>query len=111
MKQVIFLLLFSASLTSVFAQEVDSIIDIRDGQVYKIVKIGEQWWMQENLNIGTRIDGIQESTDNGIIEKYFYNNNDSLGNIYGGLYQWDEMMNYSPSDDWNPEITKVVCPV
>ena len=45
------------SISTLFAQEVDSIIDIRDGQVIKVVNIGKQWWMQENLNIGIRIDG------------------------------------------------------
>ncbi len=28
--------------------------------------------MQENLNIGTRIDGSQDAADNGVIEKYCY---------------------------------------
>ena len=109
MKRILFLLLSLISFSSLFGQEVDSIIDIRDGQVYNIVKIGQQWWMQENLDIGIKIDSSQDATDNDIIEYYYYRNNDSLGNIYGGLYQWDEMMDYNPSDNGNPGITQGVC--
>jgi len=65
------------------------------GQVYNTVQIGTQCWMKENLNIGTRIDGSQDQTNNGIIEKYCYNDNVSNCIVYGGLYQWDEMMQYT----------------
>ncbi len=105
---LIFSILFINSLS---AQTVDSIIDIRDSQVYKIVKIGQQWWMQENLNIGTRIDGPQDVSDNGIIEKFCYGNNTDNCNIYGGLYQWNEMMDYNLSDNGNPGITQGICPI
>jgi uncharacterized protein (TIGR02145 family) len=64
------------------------------GQVYNTVLIGSQCWLKENLNIGTRISG-QEQTDNGIIEKYCYNDNEANCNTYGGLYQWNEMMQYT----------------
>jgi uncharacterized protein (TIGR02145 family) len=50
--------------------------------------------MRENLNIGIRIDGWVDQTNNFIIEKYCYNNSDTNCITYGGLYQWDEMMQY-----------------
>jgi len=68
--------------------------DARDGQYYNIVQIGDQCWMAENLNIGIRIDGDLMQTDNDTIEKYCYDNIESNCDIYGGLYQWDEMMQY-----------------
>ena len=72
----------------------DPIIDQRDGQIYTTVQIGEQCWMAENLNMGNQIDGNSEQSDNGSIEKYCYNNNSDDCDEYGGLYQWDEMMQY-----------------
>jgi uncharacterized protein (TIGR02145 family) len=64
------------------------------GQTYNTVQIGTQCWLKENLNIGTRIDGGQQQMNNNIIEKYCYNDLESNCNVYGGIYQWDEMMQF-----------------
>jgi uncharacterized protein (TIGR02145 family)/uncharacterized repeat protein (TIGR02543 family) len=72
----------------------DPLIDARDGQSYETVQIGSQCWMAENLNIGTRINGGINQSNNGIIEKYCYNNSEAQCDIYGGLYQWSEMMGH-----------------
>jgi uncharacterized protein (TIGR02145 family) len=66
-----------------------------EGQVYNTVFIGSQCWLKENLNVGTMVNGSQNQTNNGTIEKYCYNNNTANCDIYGGLYQWNEMMGYS----------------
>ncbi len=71
------------------------IVDWRDGQNYQTVDIGDQCWMKENLNIGTRIEAPQMQADNSSIEKYCYNNDLANCDIYGGLYLWDEIMQYS----------------
>ena len=68
--------------------------DARDGSTYNTVLIGTQCWMAQNLNIGTRIDGALDQTDNLMIEKYCYDDLESNCNIYGGLYQWNELMQY-----------------
>jgi len=65
------------------------------GTDYTTVTIGPQVWMAENLDVGVRINGSQVQTDNGIIEKYCYNDLDSNCNLYGGLYLWSEMMQYT----------------
>jgi len=70
------------------------LLDTRDGKLYTTVKIGTQCWMAQNLNVGTRINGSGDQLDNGIIEKYCYNDLESNCNTYGGLYQWDEAMQY-----------------
>ncbi len=69
--------------------------DVRNCQSYITVQIGDQCWMAENLNIGTLINGSSNQTDNSIIEKYCYDNDESNCNVYGGLFQWNEMMQYS----------------
>ncbi len=71
-----------------------SFTDSRDGQSYNTVQIGTQCWMAENLNIGTMINGSSNQTNNSTIEKYCYNNNPANCDTYGGLYQWDEAMQY-----------------
>jgi uncharacterized protein (TIGR02145 family) len=72
-------------------------IDTRDNQSYNTVQIGTQCWMKQNLNIGIMIPNSLGSTNNNLVEKYCYNNDPVNCSIYGGLYQWDEMMNYSLS--------------
>ncbi|MCK5170709.1 MAG: hypothetical protein KAQ75_12590, partial [Bacteroidales bacterium] len=66
-----------------------------EGQVYNTVLIGDQCWLTENLNIGTMIYTNNNQTDNGVIEKYCYANNTANCDEYGGLYQWNEMMEYT----------------
>jgi uncharacterized protein (TIGR02145 family) len=71
------------------------LVDARDGQYYNTVQIGTQCWMAENLNIGTMIPGASEMANNSLIEKYCYNDNPANCDVYGGLYQWNEMMGYT----------------
>jgi len=72
-----------------------SFTDSRDYAVYTTVLIGTQCWMKQNLNVGTRVTGVTTQTNNSIIEKYCYSNDENNCSTYGGLYQWDEMMGYS----------------
>ncbi len=65
------------------------------GKTYNTVKIDDQCWLKENLNAGSMINGNVESTDNEILEKYCYDNDESFCNTYGALYQWEEAMQYN----------------
>ena len=75
------------------------------GQTYYTIKVGNQCWFRENLNIGIMINGVQDMQDNDTIEKYCYENIAENCGTYGGLYQWDELMQYT-----NIEITQGLCP-
>ena len=73
----------------------DTVTDI-DGNVYKIVKIGEQWWMAENLKVTKYRNGeaIQNVTGNsewaGLSTGAYCAYNNDYDNIapYGLLYNW-----------------------
>jgi uncharacterized protein (TIGR02145 family) len=76
-----------------------------EGQLYNTIQVFSQCWLKENLNVGEMIPGSQDMSDNGLLEKYCYNNNQVNCDIYGGLYQWDEMMLYT-----NLEGSQGICP-
>ncbi len=93
-------------ITTIATEEIDSVIfypapgediltDI-DGNVYNTVTIGNQIWMRENLKTTRYSDGkdipwVSDRTawDNLTTPGYcWYENSDSLGAIYGALYNW-----------------------
>jgi len=76
-----------------------------EGQVYNTIQIFNQCWLKENLNVGMMIGAHDDMEDNGIIEKYCYVTNPDSCTKYGGLYQWDEMMQYITTQG-----TKGICP-
>jgi len=67
-------------------------------KTYNTVQIGTQCWFRENLDIGTMLVSPANPTDNGIIEKYCFDNLTSYCDEYGGLYKWNEMMAYSTTE-------------
>ena len=67
-----------------------------EGNKYKTVILGKQEWMAENLKVSKYSDGnpIEKISynvswsDTKTGAWCYYNNNDSLGEIYGKLYNW-----------------------
>jgi uncharacterized protein (TIGR02145 family) len=76
-----------------------------EGQIYNTIQIFSQCWLKENLNVGWMIPGIENMGDNGSIEKYCFNDNQDSCVKYGGLYQWNEMMQYTTQQG-----TQGICP-
>lgn len=70
------------------------------------VVIGSQTWMKYNMNVGNRVNVATLQTNNSALEKWCYNDNSNNCYIYGGLYQWDEMMQYSTT-----EGARGICPL
>lgn len=66
-----------------------------EGNIYETAGIGTNCWMAENLNMGTRITGdLDAQSDNGLTEKFCYDDLEANCDAYGGLYEWDELMQY-----------------
>ena len=79
--------------------------DTRDGKIYNWVKIDDRIWMAENLNYtGEDIKHITDNTEwiNNIANDgwCYYGNSDSLGAIYGALYQWEAAKKACP-EGWH----------
>ena len=62
-----------------------------DGNVYKTIQIGDQWWMAENLRVTHDPQGKK-------IKSYFFKNDSTNEVIYGRLYSWDVAMNGSTQE-------------
>jgi uncharacterized protein (TIGR02145 family) len=78
------------------------------GKTYNTIQIANQCWLKENLNVGTMIQSSSsdfQQTDNNIIEKYCYNNDEANCDSYGGLYEGTEAMQYVTT-----EGTQGICP-
>jgi uncharacterized protein (TIGR02145 family) len=76
-----------------------------EGKIYNTVKIASKCWLKENLDLGTMIQESDTAKDNGIIEKYCYNDSVENCDIYGGLYEWNEAMQYTATPG-----TRGICP-
>ena len=76
------------------------------GKTYNTIQIGAQCWLKENLDVGTMILGSQTASNNGILEKYCYNDDPAYCTTYGGLYQWNEAMQYVTTPG-----TQGICPI
>ena len=89
--------------------EYGTLTDDRDGQTYKTVKIGEQWWMAENLNYRYIQQTAEEDSSS-----YCYNDDPANCAKYGRLYLWSAAMvvcpegwHLSDTTEWSALFTAV----
>jgi uncharacterized protein (TIGR02145 family) len=83
----------------------DTLVTDYDNNSYKVVKIGKQYWMAENLKTTHYADGT------AIIDGSFaYDDNEANVEIYGRLYTWVAAMNGNAPSTTNPGEEQGVCP-
>ena len=91
-----------------------------DGNTYKTVKIGEEWWMAENLKSSHYADGTEiplitgdaawaslEFTDKAFC---YYDDSVAIAENYGALYSWAAAMNGAESSELIPSQVQGACP-
>ncbi len=96
-KIILLIIFLPAFILTGYPQTTDTIIDNRDGKIYKTIKIGEQWWMAENL-AATKLkndEALALITENSewielTAPAYSWYNNDeeTYKGTYGALYNW-----------------------
>jgi uncharacterized protein (TIGR02145 family) len=74
-----------------------------DSNNYTIIQIGNQTWMEENLQSTHYSDGTSAA-----YYDYDHDPNNSL--IYGRLYGWSAAMNGAASSNTNPSNVQGICP-
>ena len=90
--------------SSIFGQDSTGTVTDIDGNVYKTVKIGDQWWMAENLRVRHYKNGVpipnvmsaaQWSGFNVFIDGFYcaYDNDEELVPTYGRLFNWFTIKN------------------
>jgi uncharacterized protein (TIGR02145 family) len=85
--------------------KVSQLVDNRDGKTYKITLIEGTWWMSENLDYGKWILAPLGQENNGIVEKYYYENDPALPLARGGMYTWKEVSGWSGEN-----LPRGICP-
>ncbi|MFA7229540.1 MAG: FISUMP domain-containing protein, partial [Melioribacteraceae bacterium] len=100
MKSIFTLLILILLTTAIYSQNPcpDVATVTYAGKIYNTVQIGTQCWLRENLDLGTMIAGTIDQSNNGILEKYCYNDDPANCDKYGGLYTWNEAMKYLSSN-------------
>jgi len=91
--------------------------DVRDGNVYTVVQIGNQYWLGENLRYLPSVVG--PNTRSNIIPYYYVYNYDGTDvdaakatakySTYGVLYNWTAAMDGALSSNTNPSNVQGVC--
>jgi len=95
-----------------------TIKDARDNQTYRIVTIGSQTWMAENLKYLPSV--VRPRTGSKTTPHYYVYRYDGTNvtdakatanyNTYGVLYNWPAAMNGAASSTTNPSGVQGVCP-
>ena len=80
------------STITIEGNETGTFTDSRDGKTYKTVKIGNQWWMSENLAY---------KVDSAGCYCWAYDHNENNVSTYGYLYDWWTAHVLAPPTGWH----------
>ena len=87
---LVFVMFFALNINA--QNKINELLDLRDSTTYKVVKIGKQIWMAENLNFKTE-------------KSWCFEKRAENCNTYGRLYSWNAALKacpegwHLPSDD------------